>query len=87
MRTYTVLVNITLSVDEQIVARARERLRAVGRSVNEEIREHLRHVAGADDETLERDLEFLRNTAGLGDSTGWNWNREDAYEERTRWPR
>ena len=80
-------MNITLSIDEKTVARARERLRAVGRSVNEEIREHLRHVAGEDDESLERDLEFLRNTAGPGDSTGWNWNREDAYEERMRWPR
>jgi hypothetical protein len=80
-------MNITLSIDEQIVERAREKLRAVGKSVNEEIREHLRHVAGEDDENLERDLEFLRSTVGLGNSTGWNWNREDAYEERMRWPR
>ena len=52
VRTYTVFMNITLSIDEQTVKRARERLQAVGKSVNEEIREHLRHVAG---ETM-RDL-------------------------------
>ncbi len=87
MRTYTVFMNLTLSIDEQTVKRAREKLQAVGKSINDEIREHLRHVAGEDDATLERDLEFLKNTAGLGDSNGWKWSREDAYAERMRWPR
>jgi hypothetical protein len=80
-------MNITLSIDEQTVERAREKLRAVGKSVNEEIREHLRHVAGQDDEALERDLEEFVRLSGLGNSEGWNWNREDAYEERMNWPR
>ena len=87
MRTYAVFMNITLSIDEQVVERAREKLRAVGKSVNQEIREHLAHLAGDDDERMERDLEFLRSTAGLGNSNGWKYNREDAYEERLRWPR
>lgn len=78
-------MNITLSVDEQIAARARERLRAVGKSLNQEIRDHLQHIAG--DDQLERDIEFLRSTAGLGNSNGWKYNREDAYEDRLRWPR
>jgi hypothetical protein len=79
-------MNITLSIDEQLVERARERLRATGRTINQEIREHLEHIIG-DDAELERDLEFLRNTAGKGNSKGWKWNREDAYEDRLRWPR
>lgn len=78
-------MNVTLSIDEQVVERAREKLRAVGKSINQEIREHLARVAGEDD--VERDIEFLKKTAGLGDSNGWKWNREDAYEERLRWPR
>jgi hypothetical protein len=78
-------MNITLSVDEQIAERARERLRAVGKSLNQEIREHLAHIAGNDQ--MERDIEFLRSTAGLGNSNGWKYNREDAYEDRLRWPR
>jgi hypothetical protein len=78
-------MNITLSVDERIAERARERLRATGKTVNQEIREHLAQIAG--DDQLERDIDFLRNTAGLGHSNGWKYNREDAYEDRLRWPR
>ena len=80
VRTYTVFMNITLSIDEQIVERAREKLRATGKSVNQEIREHLQHVAGDDD--VERDMEYLRHTAGLGNSNGWKFNREELYERR-----
>ena len=85
MRTYTVRVNITLSIDEQVAERAREKLRAVGRSLNQEIREHLQHIAG--DEDLERDLEEFKKRVGQGNSNGWKWNRDELYEERTRWPR
>lgn len=79
-------MNITLSIDEKVVERAREKLRAVGKSLNQEIREHLEHIVG-DDAELERDLEFLRSTAGRGDSKGWKYNREDAYEERLKGPK
>jgi hypothetical protein len=81
-----VFVNITLSIDEQIVERAREKLRATGKSVNDEIREHLRYVAG--DADLEGDIEFLENTSGLGNAEpGWKWNRDEIYEDRLKWPR
>jgi hypothetical protein len=80
-----VFVNITLSIDEQLVESAREKLRAVGKSLNREIREHLQHLAGDDHEQLERDLEFLHRTAGRGNSNGWKYNRDDAYEERLKW--
>jgi hypothetical protein len=86
VRTYTVPVNITLSIDEQIVKRAREKLKAVGKSVNEEIREHLAQVAG--DEELERAIDEFRSRAGQGmPDNDWKWNRDEIYEERTRWPR
>jgi hypothetical protein len=84
--TYTVYMNITLSIDEQLVERAREKLRATGRTINQEIREHLEHVVGDDD--LERDIEFLERTSGLGKAeAGWKWNRDEIYEERLKWPR
>ena len=73
-------MNITLSVDEQIAERAREKLRAMGKSLNQEIRDHLRHLAGDDD--LERDLEYLERTSGLGDSQGWKFNRDEIHERR-----
>jgi hypothetical protein len=80
-------MNITLSIDEGLVERAREKLRATGKTINQEIRDHLRRIAGEDDDQLHKDVEFLKSTAGLGNPEGWKWNREDAYEERLRWPR
>lgn len=81
-------MNITLSIDEKLVERAREKLRAVGKSVNEEIRDHLRHVAGDDDEDIERAIDCLVKTAGQGKpEAGWKWNRDEVYEERLTWPR
>ncbi|HZB88572.1 MAG TPA: hypothetical protein VE291_07955 [Terracidiphilus sp.] len=80
-------MNITLSIDEQIVERAREKLRATGKSINQEIREHLAHLAGGD-EDLERELEWFVRTSGQGNpEPGQRWNRDDVYEERLRWPK
>jgi hypothetical protein len=79
-------MNITLSIDEQLANRVRETLHATGKTLNQEIREHFLSVAGGD-EQLDRDLEFLRATAGQGNSHGWDYNREDAYDQRLQWPR
>jgi len=73
-------MNITLSIDGQIVARARERARAMGKSLNQEIRDHLQHLAGDDD--LERDLKEFERLSGLGDSQGWKFNRDEIHERR-----
>ncbi|MGH9606203.1 MAG: hypothetical protein ACRD3N_10960 [Terracidiphilus sp.] len=79
-------MNLTLSIDEQVVERAREKLRAVGKSVNEEIRDHLRHVAGEDD--LEEAIEFFVKSSGQGKpDANWKWNRDEIYEDRLKWPR
>ena len=79
-------MNITLSIDEQTLKRAREKLQAVGKSVNEEIRCHLRRVAGDDD--IEQAIQFLMETSGQGKpEPGWKWNRDEIYEERLKWPR
>jgi hypothetical protein len=81
-----VVVNITLSIDEQIAERAREKLRAMGKSLNQEIREHLQHIAG--DNELEETLDFFVKTSGQGNpDPGWKWNRDEIYEERLKWPR
>jgi hypothetical protein len=78
-------MNITLSIDEQLVERVREKLRAAGKTINQEIREHLQHLAG--DDNLERDLEEFRQRVGQGNSNGWKWNRDELYDERIQWPR
>lgn len=86
MSTYYVCMNITLAIDEKLLERAREKLSATGKTVNQEIREHLQLIAGKDDQ-LTRDLEYLRTHFGAGKSQGWNYGREDAYEGRLEWPR
>jgi hypothetical protein len=73
-------MNITLSIDEQVAERARERLRAVGKSLNQEIREHLQHLAG--DDNLEHQIEEFKHRAGQGDSKGWKFNRDEIHERR-----
>jgi hypothetical protein len=78
-------MNITLSIEEQLVERAREKLRATGKSINQEIREHLEHLVG--DEELERDIQGFLSRVGQGNSGGWKWNRDEVYEDRAKWPR
>ena len=65
MGTYYVFMNVTLSIDEKLLERVREKLRATGKTVNQEIREHLQHLVG-DEEQLRSDLDFLEKSAGLG---------------------
>ena len=49
MCTYTVLMNVTLSVDEQLLGRARKKAEALGKSLNQLIRDYLQSLAGVDD--------------------------------------
>ena len=78
-------MNITLSIDERIAEKAREKLRAVGKSLNQEIREHFQRIAGEENDQLQKDIEFLKSSAGLGNSDSSKWSRKDAYEERSQW--
>jgi hypothetical protein len=78
VRTYTVFMNITLSVDEKTVARARKRAEAMGTSLNQVIRDYLQKLAGGDDP--ERSIEEFRRLSGTGDSRGWRFNRDEIHE-------
>ena len=78
MCTYNVLVNITLSIDEQLVARARQKAEAVGKSLNQLIRDYLQSVAGGDDP--ERSIEEFKRLSGQGNSRGWRFNRDEIHE-------
>lgn len=78
MRTYTVLVNITLSIDDQLVARARKKAEAMGKSLNQLIRDHLQTIAGGND--AERSIDEFRRLSGTGNSRGWRFNRDEIHE-------
>jgi Family of unknown function (DUF6364) len=78
VRTYTVWVNVTLSIDDQLVARARKKAKALGKSLNQLIRDYLQTVAGGDD--AERSIEEFKRLSGQGRSRGWRFNREEIHE-------
>ena len=78
MRTYTVLMNVTLSIDEQLVARARRKADALGKSLNQLIRDYLQKLAGSDDP--EQEIEEFRQLSGRGHSRGWRFDRNEIHE-------
>lgn len=78
MYTYTVLVNVTLSIEDQLVARARKKAEALGKSLNQMIRDYLQTVAGGDDP--ERSIEEFERLSGQGHSRGWRFNRDEVHE-------
>lgn len=77
MRTYYVYMNVTLSVDEHLVARARKKAEALGKSLNQLIRDYLEKLAGSDEP--ERSIEELRRISGRGHSRGWRFDRDEIH--------
>ncbi len=73
-------MNVTLSIDEQLVARAREKAEALGKSLNQMIRDYLQTVAGGDDP--ERCIEEFNRLSGQGHSRGWRFNRDEIHERQ-----
>jgi len=77
VRTYTVYMNITFSVDDEVVRLARKHAEAVGKSLNQLMREHLEILAGTSDAPAQA-AEFSRlSRESKGNSNGWKWNREE----------
>jgi len=71
-------VNLTLSIDEQLVAQARKRAEALGKSLNQLIRDYLHSLSGGDDP--ERSIAEFRQLSGKGHSRGWRFNRGELHE-------
>ena len=73
-------MNLTLSVDDQVVSKARQHADALGTSVNQLVREYLERLAGkTDDEADAKEFERL-SRLGKGHSGGWKFNRDEAHE-------
>ncbi len=77
-------MNLTISVDDELLAKARERAAQQGTSVQEIIRKHLAEFVGqrSREEVAKELVERLRNTPGR--SGGRKIHREEAYEGRAR---
>jgi hypothetical protein len=75
-------MNLTLSVDDDVVQKARRRAASMGKSVNQLVREYLERLAGNPDrEALVAEFRELSQKP-LGDSKGWKFNREEIHERR-----
>jgi hypothetical protein len=82
VRTYPVHMNLTLSINDEVIAEARRRAEAMGTSVNQLVRDYLTLLAGksnADEIAVE--LEQLSQTLG-GDRRDWRFDREELHERR-----
>ena len=71
-------MNVTLSLDEQLVERARKKADALGKSLNQMVREYLQRVAGGDDP--EHSVAEFKRLSGRGHSRGWRFNRDEIHE-------
>jgi hypothetical protein len=75
-------MNITLSVDEEVIRLARRRAEVLGTSVNQLVREYLGQLAGKSDPEAEAE-EFERlSRLAQGNSRGWKFNREELHRRR-----
>ncbi len=72
------LVNVTLSIDDQLVERARKKAEALGKSLNQLVREYLQKLAGGDD--AEQSITEFKRLSGTGDSRGWRFNRDEIHD-------
>jgi len=79
---HVLCVNVTLSIDDEVIRRARSRAEALGTSVNQLIRDYLEQLAGKTDPN-EDAAEFERlSRLARGDSGGWKFNRDELHERR-----
>jgi Family of unknown function (DUF6364) len=75
-------MNVTLSVDDEVIQEARRRAEALGTSVNQLVCEYLEQFAGKTDPNANA-VEFERlSRSTQGNSRGWKFNREELHERR-----
>ncbi len=72
-------MNITLSVDDQTVEKARQVAKAMNKSLNQLVREYLEQLAGRDQ--VERDIAEFRALSPSG-TRSWKFNREEIYDRK-----
>ena len=73
-------MNSTLAIDDELVREARQVARAMGKSLNQLVREYLEQLTGRDEAA--RDIDELRALSGEGGgrSKGWRFDRDELHE-------
>ena len=71
-------MNITLSIDERVAEKARAAASAMGKSLNQAVRDYLEQLAGA--QQLQAELvAFEQSALGTpGRLKGWRFDRDEA---------
>ena len=82
MHTYYVCMNVTLSIDDEIIREARRRAGAMGTSVNQLVRDYLEQFIGKTTrDAAAQEFESL-SRASKGKSRGWKFNRSELHERQ-----
>ncbi|MBL8386468.1 MAG: MerR family transcriptional regulator [Burkholderiales bacterium] len=73
-------MNITLSIDERVAERARKAASAMGKSLNQAVRDYLEQLAGS--QQLDAELEAFEQSAlkSPGRLAGWKFDRDEANQ-------
>lgn len=76
------MTNLTVTVDEDLLRRARIRALQHGTSVNALLREYLEAYAGEPElkQAMDQFVELARESQAGSGSEGRTWSREDAYD-------
>jgi hypothetical protein len=75
--------NVTLSIDEHVLDRARKLAAERGTSVNQMVRDFLAREAGVETEAQYRArMELVELARNSNRGMDWKWNREEIYAER-----
>ena len=71
-------MNITLSIDERVAEQARQAALAMGKSLNQAVRDYLEQLAGG--QQLQAELRAFEQSALAtpGRLAGWKFDRDDA---------
>ncbi len=82
-------MNLTVTIDDETLRRARIRALGQGTSVNAVVRQFLESYAGAEKEQEARSrlVRLARASQATSGKAGRSWSREDLYAERLRRPR
>lgn len=73
------MVNITLSVDENSIDRARSAAQTMGTSLNQFLRDQIDRLAGSDQR--QREVDAYLATVATGRSGGWKFNRDEIQRD------
>jgi predicted ABC-type transport system involved in lysophospholipase L1 biosynthesis ATPase subunit len=73
-------MNITLSVEERVAERARQAAQAMGKSLNQAVRDYLEQLAGGEQREADARAFELSARSSQGRLGGWTFDRDEANQ-------